>query len=174
VNETIQLPPLRERFFPRNRRSASAARRFAAETLAGWGLAETSRADDVLLCVSELVTNALVHGVPPGRQLRLFLRYDGRVLRVEVHDSGSGVPRIVDDADDQGGRGLLLVAAMSDKWGVRVRELGKVVWCEFVRPVVARDADTVSADGATPRGTGWPTGPYLRSCTSGVRTLNGT
>ncbi|MEU6350253.1 ATP-binding protein [Streptomyces sp. NPDC047072] len=130
MNETIQLRPLRERFFARDRRSASAARRFTAEALVGWGLAESPRADDVLLCVSELVTNALVHGVPPGRQLRLFLRYDGCVLRVEVHDSGPGVPHIVDRADE-GGRGLLLVAALSDKWGVRERELGKAVWCEF-------------------------------------------
>ncbi|MEU1177443.1 ATP-binding protein [Streptomyces sp. NPDC005820] len=130
MNETIQLPPLCERFFRRERRSVPAARRFAARTLAGWGLDGTGRADDVLLCVSELVTNALLHGVPPGRQFLLFLRYDGRVLRLEVHDSGPGVPRIA-DACDEGGRGLLLVAALSDTWGVRERALGKAVWCEF-------------------------------------------
>lgn len=49
---------------------------------------------------------------------------------MEVHDSGPGVPRIVHDADE-GGRGLLLVAALSDTWGVRERALGKAVWCEF-------------------------------------------
>ncbi|MFD5590600.1 ATP-binding protein [Streptomyces griseorubiginosus] len=130
MNETTRLPPLRERFFRRERRSAQAARRFAAETLAGWGLAETPRTDDVLLCVSELVTNALLHGVPPGRQLRLFLRHEGHAVVVEVHDSGPGVPRVVYDGDE-GGRGLLLVSALSDKWGVRERELGKAVWCEF-------------------------------------------
>ncbi|MEU1514799.1 ATP-binding protein [Streptomyces sp. NPDC005811] len=136
MNETIQLPPLRERFFRRERRSVPAARLFATETLAGWGLAGTERADDVLLCVSELVTNALLHGVPPGRQFLLFLRYDGRVIRVEVHDSGAGVPHVIEDGDedeDEGGRGLLLVSALSDQWGVRERELGKAVWCEFVR-----------------------------------------
>ncbi|WP_327317045.1 ATP-binding protein [Streptomyces sp. NBC_01235] len=134
MNETIQLPPLRERFFRRERRSVPAARRYVCETLAGWGLAESPRADDVLLCVSELVTNALLHGVPPGRQFLLFLRYDGRVLRLEVHDSGPGVPRIVGERDE-GGRGLVLVAALSDRWGVRERELGKVVWCEFAGPL---------------------------------------
>ena len=133
MNETTRLPPLRERFFRRERRSAQAARRFAAETLAGWGLAGTELADDVLLCVSELVTNAVIHGVPPGRQLRLFLRYDTRTLAVEVHDSGPGVPHIVRDDRGEGGRGLLLVAALSDKWGVRERELGKAVWCEWCR-----------------------------------------
>lgn len=130
MNKTIQLPPLRERFFRRERRSVPAARRFAYETLAGWGLGEAERSDDVLLCVSELATNALVHGVPPGRCFRVLLRYDGAVLRVEVHDSGSGEPRIPLEADEDG-RGLLLVAALSDKWGVGERELGKVVWCEF-------------------------------------------
>lgn len=132
MNETIQLPPLCERFFRRERRSVPGARRFAYETLAGWGLAEAERTEDVLLCVSELATNALVHGVPPGRHFRVFLRRGGRgdALRVEVHDSGGGIPRVVDDADE-GGRGLLLVAALSDTWGVRERDPGKVVWCEF-------------------------------------------
>lgn len=130
MNETTRPPLLRERFFRRERRSPQAARRFTAEALVGWGLEGTELADDVLLCVSELVTNAVLHGVPPGRQLRLLLRYDVRALVVEVHDSGPGVPHIVHDGDE-GGRGLLLVAALSDKWEVRERELGKTVWCEF-------------------------------------------
>ncbi|MFJ8804418.1 MULTISPECIES: ATP-binding protein [unclassified Streptomyces] len=130
MNETIHLPPLRERFFRRDRRAVAAARRFAHETLAGWGLVGTEQADDVLLCVSELATNALVHAVPPGRHFRVFLRYDGTVLRVEVHDSGPGTPRIADRADE-GGRGLLLVAAFADRWGVDARDPGKAVWCEF-------------------------------------------
>lgn len=130
MNETIQLPPLRERFFRRERRAVPAARRFAHETLAGWGLAGTERSSDVLLCVSELATNALVHAVPPGRHFLVFLRYDGRVLRVEVHDSGPGTPRVADRADE-GGRGLLLVAAVADRWGVDERNPGKAVWCEF-------------------------------------------
>jgi anti-sigma regulatory factor (Ser/Thr protein kinase) len=137
VNDANRLPPLRDRFFRRERRAVPEARRFTYETLVGWGLAEAERSVDVLLCVSELATNALVHGVPPGRQFRLFLRHDHHSLRVEVHDSGPGVPRIVDDAADgeggEGGRGLLLVAALSDKWGVGERELGKVVWCEFAQ-----------------------------------------
>ncbi|MEU8585722.1 ATP-binding protein [Streptomyces sp. NPDC048664] len=130
--ETTQLPPLRERFFPRERRSVPAARQFTHETLTGWGLAGTERGDDILLCVSELATNALLHGVPPGRQFLVFLRYDGTLLRLEVHDSGPGTPRLADQADEsERGRGLLLVAALADKWGVGERALGKVVWCEF-------------------------------------------
>ncbi|WP_406178380.1 ATP-binding protein [Streptomyces sp. NBC_00996] len=62
----------------------------------------------------------------------MFLRYGGRgdALRVEVHDSGGGIPRIADEADE-GGRGLLPVAALSDKWGWEERDPGKVVWSEF-------------------------------------------
>nr|WSY52727.1 ATP-binding protein [Streptomyces sp. NBC_00886] len=123
-----------EKFFRRERRSVPAARRFAHAFLAEWGLAEAERSGDVLLCVSELATNALVHGVPAGRQFRVFLRYDGHVLRVEVHDSGGGVLHVDAHPDDtdEGGRGLLLVDALADKWGVGERDLGKVVWAEFV------------------------------------------
>ncbi|WP_262063506.1 ATP-binding protein [Streptomyces sp. STR69] len=123
-----------EKFFRRERRSVPAARHFAHAFLAEWGLADAERGGDVLLCVSELATNALVHGVPPGRQFRVFLRYDGRVVRVEVHDSGGGVPHLDAHSDDtdEGGRGLLLVDALADKWGVAERDLGKVVWAEFV------------------------------------------
>nr|WP_203690906.1 ATP-binding protein [Streptomyces sp. SID12488] len=130
---------MRERFFRRERRSVPAARKLAYDFLADWGLADTERGDDVLLCVSELATNALLHGVPPGRQFLLFLRYDGRMLRVAVHDSGPGEPFIAERADEshegEGGRGLLLVAALSDKWGVGERDLGKVVWCEWELPI---------------------------------------
>ncbi len=146
MNETIRPRPLRERFFRRERRSVPAARKLAREFLADWGLAGTERGDDVLLCVSELATNALVHGVPPGRQFLLFLRYDGRVLRVAVHDSGGGCPCVVGESGEpcEGGRGLLLVAALSDKWGVGERELGKVVWCEWDLPLDAVAEETFS------------------------------
>jgi two-component sensor histidine kinase len=83
--------------------------------------------------VSELATNALVHGVPAGRGflLRLVLHGDG-VLRVEVHDSGPGTVGIPEaSAESEHGRGLLLVAALADKWGVGERNPGKIVWCEF-------------------------------------------
>lgn len=59
--------------------------------MAQWGIVR--RADDVLLCVSELATNALLHGVPPQRGFRVVLLL-GDQLRVEVFDSGGGVPRV--------------------------------------------------------------------------------
>ncbi|SFE74185.1 Anti-sigma regulatory factor (Ser/Thr protein kinase) [Actinacidiphila alni] len=125
----------RERFYRRERRSVPAAREFAREALTEWGYG--SREDEVLLCVSELATNALLHGVPPGRGFLLLLRRDlGGALRVEVHDSGGGRPHMAEGPErgrDQAecGRGLVLVDALADKWDVADRDPGKIVWCEF-------------------------------------------
>lgn len=87
MNAQAQLLRARTALYPRDRRSAGVARDLTRITLADWGL--TERSDEVLLCVSELATNALLHGVPPKRCFRLCLTLtaDG-VLRVEVHDSG--------------------------------------------------------------------------------------
>ncbi|MFE1312144.1 ATP-binding protein [Streptomyces sp. NPDC058755] len=142
MNAQLELPYQRDQFYGRARRSVPAARRFTEWSLRYWGLAEWDRFADLSLCVSELATNALVHGAPPGRGFLLRLRYDGLVVRAEVHDSGSGVPRIADDPDE-GGRGLLLVAALSDKWGVAERSPGKLVWCEWYRDAVGADRVTV-------------------------------
>ncbi|MFF1648931.1 ATP-binding protein [Streptomyces sp. NPDC058240] len=134
MNETTQLPHFREVFHRRERRSVPLARQFAREALVDWAC--EARADDVLLCVSELVTNAVLHGVPSGRgfRLHLYLEPADRTLRIEVHDSGDGEVRVADSwaaSDEEGGRGLRLVAALADKWGVGERNPGKVVWCEF-------------------------------------------
>ncbi|MCT4354256.1 ATP-binding protein [Streptomyces sp. Je 1-79] len=129
---TDRLPLFREAFYRRERRSVPLARDFTRKALADWGLDEC--ADDVLLCVSELATNALLHGVPPGRgyRLHLYLERPGP-LRVEVHDSGDGVPAAREPSCGESGRGLFLVAALADRWGVGERNPGKVVWCEFHR-----------------------------------------
>jgi two-component sensor histidine kinase len=121
-----------------------AARAFTHRALTDWQV--PGRTDDVLLCVSELTTNALLHGVPPGRGflLRLLPYGDGGGLRIEVHDSGGGVPAVREP--DEGGRGLLLVAALADKWAVDERDPGKAVWCEFlVQPPVP----SASSSGAS-------------------------
>ncbi|WP_329076771.1 ATP-binding protein [Streptomyces niveus] len=130
MNETNPPSVQRERFYRRERRSVPAARQFVREAVIDWALSD--RLDDVLLCVSELATNALVHGVPPGRgyRLQLLLLADG-VFRIEVHDSGDGRPSVREPYGESG-RGLMLVAALADKWGVGERDPGKIVWCEFV------------------------------------------
>ncbi|MGW5121604.1 ATP-binding protein, partial [Streptomyces noursei] len=94
MQEEIQAVRVRTAFYRRERRSVSLAREFARSALADWD--RKRGADEVVLCVSELATNAVLHGVPPGRGYRLWLALgaeDG-VLRVEVHDSGDGEPRV--------------------------------------------------------------------------------
>ncbi|MFF1460214.1 ATP-binding protein [Streptomyces sp. NPDC058330] len=132
MNETMQLSLFRERFCRRERRSVRLAREFARDAVADWGF--RARLEDVLLCVSELATNALLHGVPPGRGYLVRLEVDepGRTLTVEVHDSGEGVPALR-QPHGESGRGLLLLDAVADGWGVRDRGPGKIVWCSFTK-----------------------------------------
>ncbi|MEO3978579.1 ATP-binding protein [Streptomyces sp. CAU 1734] len=141
-----QPPQFRRQFYRRERKTIPAAREFARAIVKEWGC--DPRMDDVLLCVSELATNAVMHGAPPGRgyQLRFRLRSDG-VLRVEVHDSGPGVPVVRVSAEEESGRGLLLVAALADQWGIGERAPGKVVWCEFATAATVAIPAAVSGGG---------------------------
>ncbi len=84
--------------------------------------------DDTLLVITELVENVMQHTGDGGE---LVVRYDGDAVRVEVADTSTKLPRQY-PADHRriGGRGLLLVAAMTRSWGSRTREGGKVVWAE--------------------------------------------
>ncbi|MBG0850670.1 SpoIIE family protein phosphatase [Streptomyces spinoverrucosus] len=104
------------------------ARRFTRRTLRAWGV--TTQRDAVLLVVSELVTNALVHTDGP---VRLDLTLVDSRLRVAVADTSPRSPvkptRIGWEAT--GGRGLLLVEAMSAAWGTVPVSGGKQVWSEL-------------------------------------------
>ncbi|MFF5859067.1 ATP-binding protein [Streptomyces sp. NPDC012751] len=124
------MPLVRQRLFPRSRRSVAAARAFAVETLTEWGYPD--RHDDVRLCVSELATNAVLHGVPPGRGFRVVVVGDGSLIRVEVRDSGGGRPEPVSvEVEACRGRGLHLVTALADDFGITVHNPGKTVWTVF-------------------------------------------
>ncbi|WP_069768774.1 MULTISPECIES: SpoIIE family protein phosphatase [unclassified Streptomyces] len=106
------------------------ARRFTRRTLRGWGVTETAM-DAALLVVSELVTNALVH---TGGPVRLDLTLIGSRLRVAVTDASPRTPVKPTDPgwEATGGRGILLVEAMSDAWGSVPVSGGKQVWSELV------------------------------------------
>ncbi|WP_199549111.1 ATP-binding protein [Streptomyces sp. N35] len=149
MNEEPQLPLVRQKFLRRERQSIPVARHFARDALADWGWPAP---DDPLLCVSELATNALLHGVPPGRGFLLRMARDADVLRIEVHDSGAGDPRIPETADEAG-RGLRIVDVLADKWGVGERDPGKTVWCEFAASDERRTRGdrTPGADVMVPR-----------------------
>jgi anti-sigma regulatory factor (Ser/Thr protein kinase) len=107
------------------------ARRFTARTLRAWKIAE--QADAVLLVVSELVTNALVH---TQGAVRLELTHAADRVRVAVSDSSPRAPAkpVIVDWEATGGRGLLLVEATSASWGSVPVGGGKQVWSEIVVP----------------------------------------
>ncbi|MFE0451693.1 SpoIIE family protein phosphatase [Streptomyces sp. NPDC058914] len=125
------------------------ARRFTARTLRRWKVEEA--ADAVLLVVSELVTNALMHTQGPVR-IDLMLRGDR--VRVCVSDSSPRAPAkpVIVDWESTGGRGLLLVEAMSDSFGSVPVAGGKQVWSEIVVPRRAPAPEEAAPLTAAPGG----------------------
>ena len=90
-------------------------------------------ADTATLLVSELVTNAVVHGAGPGPSLTVDLVADG-VLHVAVRDSSCHLPQRhpeVPDLEQAGGRGLFLIESFATAWGWEPLRSGKRVWFEI-------------------------------------------
>ncbi|MFF7457194.1 ATP-binding protein [Kitasatospora sp. NPDC008115] len=119
-------------WLPRSRRSPAEARlrleRLLVDVVGGERFIDTG-----LLLVSELVTNAVMHGSPRDNRVLLELSADESRLRIEVHDARGDRAPILQTAgrDDESGRGLLLVKSLSEKWGCCPRGgVGKIVWCE--------------------------------------------
>ncbi|MBN0047497.1 SpoIIE family protein phosphatase [Streptomyces actuosus] len=101
------------------------ARRTAVRQLAEWGLDELASTTE--LVVSELVTNAVRYTGGPIR-LRLIRE---RSLVCEVFDAGATAPHLRHPrANDEGGRGLLLVSQFTQRWGTRFVPDGKILWAE--------------------------------------------
>ncbi|MEU4151457.1 ATP-binding protein [Streptomyces sp. NPDC026659] len=117
------------------------ARDFTRQALYAWGWLPASgaeqraAAEDVLLVVSELVTNACLHAGGPDE---LYLTCDRKVIRLEVSDRGTGqpAPRTPHRAGRPGGHGMFIVQRLCLDWGV-VRtpdSPGKTVWAELGAP----------------------------------------
>lgn len=104
-------------------RSVLRARRFVASTLQGWGYHEVT--DTACLLTSELVTNAIVHA---GTEVDVSVNRSDRHVRVEVRDHAGGTVRPRPASKGPNGRGLRLVASMSEAWGVERTGHGKAVW----------------------------------------------
>ncbi|MEU3146249.1 MULTISPECIES: ATP-binding protein [unclassified Streptomyces] len=127
---------------PARHEAVREARQFTRKICDQWSAED--RFDDVCLVVSELVTNALRHGLPTGAPrlaeqgapVRLHLmRWTGRlVCAVRDPSRGSPVARTADDFSAESGRGLLLVESFSDGWGWQPMRSGrgKVVWALFL------------------------------------------
>ncbi|OIJ90110.1 PAS sensor protein [Streptomyces sp. MUSC 14] len=109
--------------------AVAAFRQAAGAQLTAWGLDEAAFVTE--LVVSELVTNAIRYGEPPI-QLRLIR---DRALICEVSDASSTSPHLRRANDyDEGGRGLLLVAQLTQRWGSRQTGRGKTIWAEQALP----------------------------------------
>jgi anti-sigma regulatory factor (Ser/Thr protein kinase) len=112
--------------------AAAAARR---ALLDGNGMLPAPIRDDVLLLVSELVTNAVRHaGAGPERPLRLQLLRGPRWVVVAVADEGPGFtwrPTSPSPGNESGGWGLFLVDQIADRWGVERTTPGSCVWFEI-------------------------------------------
>ncbi|MFI8368185.1 SpoIIE family protein phosphatase [Streptomyces sp. NPDC085466] len=135
-------------------RSVAAARAFVRDTLQGWGHPEL--VDDAVVLTSELVTNAVVHA---GTAADVLCLRSEDSIRVEVADRypEREIPvqsgRAIASPDRENGRGLLLCAALADRWGVDYSPTRKHVWFHLdlpQRPVGTRSAGPVLPDALLP------------------------
>ena len=136
----IDLPP----------RTGSIARGrwFVRAAARSWSVPPDAAADAVL-CASECVTNAVLHGQPP---LNLEVAAGEGVLRVEVHDaSPTPLPPVTPRTGrtERGGRGLPIIDTMSSAWGARTSDAGKTVWFEIATPTAAPRPEENSVERAT-------------------------
>jgi signal transduction histidine kinase/DNA-binding response OmpR family regulator len=117
-------------------RAVYEARQFAATNLRDWEIPE-ARAREIVLLVSELVTNAVRYGQPP---MELRIRRTPAHVVLEVYDAAPFLPRkLRPTPEDEHGRGLQLVAHLADRWGTRPTQHGKSVWCVFSTPPTGPD-----------------------------------
>ncbi len=114
---------------PVTQTAASSARAFTKETLAQWNLSESE--ETAILLVSELVSNVIRHARGKDGSLQLHLRSNADALRIEVSDSDPRLPEPRTPGDlDESGFGLVLIEALSAKWGSYRDCSGKTVWAE--------------------------------------------
>jgi hypothetical protein len=134
--------PARQQDFPSVPASASQARRFTVEACGAWSL-DRAHIDALVLVVSELATNAILHAVTPFTVTIAPDDGDGEGdgagrgggVRVEVIDGSSAMPVVRHyGTDATTGRGLALVSASSRQWGVTARSDGKVIWAVVPPP----------------------------------------
>lgn len=122
-----------------------AARERVRGVVDGWGIGG-DLVDDLLVCVSEAVTNAVRYA--GGEPVTVALTRTGSGMRVEVADGEKAWPRLLSPREtvapvpeitalDEHGRGLFLLAALASRWGVSTdRPTGKRVWFELDVPTL--------------------------------------
>ncbi|MFE1972047.1 ATP-binding protein [Streptomyces hygroscopicus] len=134
----------------RRRSSVPRARALAHSVLGDWGIGQAAHTAELVL--SELVTNAMRVRAPRDRLVGVRIAWlpEDSLLRLEVSDAGEGKPEVrAPDEDETGGRGLLLVEALADRWGFEQRAcgIGKTVWAELRAPDLGtgRDGTEIAA-----------------------------
>lgn len=129
MRETATAPLIGwSRAFPATTTQIRESRQFLAGLLAGH-----PAADDAILCLSELATNATLHSRSrePGGSFRVRVERHGGRVRVEVTDQGGAWQQRPSD-DDQNGRGLLVVSRLAKNWGrVGDENTGWTLWFEI-------------------------------------------
>ncbi|GDY80389.1 hypothetical protein SAV31267_098740 [Streptomyces avermitilis] len=102
------------------------ARQHTTTQLTTWNLTDTTFTTELI--VSELVTNAIRYGHPP---IQLRLIHHNHTLTTEVSDTSNTTPHMRRARTyDEGGRGLLLIGQLAQRWGTRHTPTGKTVWTE--------------------------------------------
>ncbi|WP_381798190.1 ATP-binding protein [Streptomyces niveus] len=116
--------------FTAEARVVARVRRAMRLHLSLWGLSDLE--DVAQICISELVANVINH-VGPGTPVTLVVSTDGAHLRIELSDPDArAMPTLLAPTSGaESGRGLMILDAVADRWGVISRADSKVVWCEL-------------------------------------------
>lgn len=132
MSEATVAPPFaRSRTFAATPAQAGEARRFLARILDGY-----LRADDAVLCLSEMAANAILHSDSrkPGGHFTVCVAIHSDRLRVEVHDGG-GSWTVLPPDDVQHGHGLYIISQLASTWGISGdASTGWTVWAEITCP----------------------------------------
>ncbi|MEU9015354.1 ATP-binding protein [Streptomyces sp. NPDC048479] len=117
---------------PHSPGAVSVVRGRVRAVLAEWGLSPDVTMD-ALVVVSELLTNALVHALPPATLRLSWVRVDERrAVRVEVTDAGLALPARQWAVPDEHGRGIAIVTALSARHGIRAHTGGITYWADLL------------------------------------------
>ncbi|WP_167549257.1 ATP-binding protein [Streptomyces davaonensis] len=135
-------------------RGARLARRLVSHRLNDWGHPYATPVNETLaLITAEFTANAVRHGHVPGRDFHVRLTLTEDTFRIEVTDTRAEKqppsPLPAPDSASEFGRGLLLVAALADDWGITPRPTapGKTVWAELRVPTGVRPHTHAAAPG---------------------------
>ncbi|WP_214411385.1 ATP-binding protein [Sphaerisporangium fuscum] len=128
--------------------SVTEARRFVTAFLSGWPVVDTAE-----LIVSELATNAIRHSASKRFGGRFYVGIQAHHDRVWLgvsDEGGSGAPAMLSpDEEQEGGRGLLLVATLADSYGVRGDENGRTVWAVMLVDTATASPTPLPGAGAS-------------------------